>query len=217
MNKKINTILFDLDGTLIDTNELIIRSFLHTFSIYNPGQFARNDVLRFLGPTLVETFTEVGPTRVEDMIATYRAYNKEQHDGLVQAFEGVQETLQQLHDEGYKLGIVSTKKRDMVLRGLELTKIRHYFDPVISLDEVTNAKPDPEPVQKALVLMQSTPEESMMIGDNHHDIVAGQRAGTMTVGVAWSAKGKEYLLDFNPDYIIDQMSDLLKVLKGINK
>ncbi len=216
MNKKINTILFDLDGTLIDTNELIILSFLHTFGIYKPGEFERKDVLRFMGPTLVETFTEFEPSRVDEMIATYRAFNIEQHDALVTAFEGVVETIQQLHDEGYKLGIVSTKKGDMVLRGLELTNIRHFFDPIISLDEVTNAKPHPEPVLKALELMDSSPEEAMMIGDNHHDIVSGQRAGTMTAGVAWSAKGKEHLLQYKPDFILDQMSDIIKILEGIN-
>ncbi|TYS15240.1 pyrophosphatase PpaX [Rossellomorea vietnamensis] len=212
MSKKITTVLFDLDGTLINTNELIISSFLHTMNTYFPDQYKREDVLQFMGPPLEESFIKVNPDRVEDMVKTYRTYNLEKHDSLVTEFEGVFETVQTLSQNGYKLAIVSTKIRDVVIKGLKLTNLDQFFDAIITLDEVVNAKPDPEPVQKALLALGSTPEESIMVGDNHHDVLAGKNAGTLSAGVAWSAKGREYLDQYKPDFMLETMADLLDVV-----
>ncbi|MBE4907003.1 pyrophosphatase PpaX [Bacillus luteolus] len=209
---KIDTLLFDLDGTLIDTNELIISSFLHTFETYYPGQYKREDVLKYMGPTLTETFTSVDKDRYEEMIATYRAYNIGKHDELVTEFEGVFETIQTLHEKGYKLGVVTTKVRNVVDMGLKLTKLDQFFDVVVTLDDVKHAKPDPEPVLLALKQLDSTPETAIMVGDNHHDVLAGKNAGTMTAGVVWTAKGEEYLASFKPDYMLQHMGDLFKII-----
>ncbi|MGD6968434.1 pyrophosphatase PpaX [Rossellomorea vietnamensis] len=216
MSKKITTVLFDLDGTLINTNELIISSFLHTMNTYFPDQYKRGDVLQFMGPPLEESFIKVNPDRVEDMVKTYRTYNLEKHDSLVTEFEGVFETVQTLSQNGCKLAIVSTKIRDVVIKGLKLTNLDQFFDVIITLDEVVNAKPDPEPVQKALSALGSTPEESIMVGDNHHDVLAGKNAGTLSAGVAWSAKGREYLDQYEPDFMLETMADLLDVV-GLEK
>jgi pyrophosphatase PpaX len=208
----INTLLFDLDGTLIDTNELIISSFLHTLEIYYPNQYKREDVLPFIGPPLFDTFVKMDPDRVEEMIATYRKYNHEKHDELVTEFDGVYDTVKILHEKGFKLGIVTTKMRKTVDMGLKLTKLDQFFDLIVALDDVKNAKPDPEPVLLALKKLDAKPEEAIMIGDNYHDILAGKNAGTKTAGVAWSIKGKEFLASFQPDYMLEHMSDLLKIV-----
>jgi pyrophosphatase PpaX len=212
MDRKITTVLFDLDGTLIDTNELIIQSFLHTLNHYYPEKYAREDVLPFMGPTLAETFTSIAPEMVEEMIQRYRMFNHAQHDSLVKEFEGVFETVKSLKESGYKLAIVSTKIGETVMKGLKLTQLDQFFDVVISLDEVVHAKPHPEPLQKALEQLGSKPEESIMVGDSKHDILGGKNAGTLTVGVAWSAKGREYIASFEPDFILEKMSDILECL-----
>jgi pyrophosphatase PpaX len=212
MTKKITTVLFDLDGTLINTNELIISSFLHTMNKYFPDQYKREDVLQFMGPPLEESFLKVKPDAVEEMIKTYRTYNLEKHDSLVTEFEGVFETVQTLSQNGYKLAIVSTKVRDVVVKGLKLTNLDQFFDVIVTLDEVENAKPDPEPINKALEALGSTAEESVMVGDNHHDILAGKNAGTYSAGVAWSAKGREHLDQYEPDFMLETMADLLDVV-----
>jgi len=208
----VNTLLFDLDGTLIDTNELIITSFLHTLNHYYPDQYKREDVLKFMGPPLFDTFNEIDKERTEEMIATYREHNLAHHDQLVTEFDGVFETIKILHDKGYKLGIVTTKMRGTVNMGLKLTKLDRFFDVVVTLDDVEHAKPDPEPVNKALDLLHSSPEEAIMVGDNHHDILAGKNAGTVTAGVAWTIKGKEHLATFNPDYMLEHISDILTIV-----
>ncbi|MCR2822438.1 pyrophosphatase PpaX [Lederbergia panacisoli] len=212
MDKKISTLLFDLDGTLIDTNELIITSYLHTLEQYYPGRFGRDDVLPFMGPTLEDVFNGIDHEQAEEMIKVYRTFNVEQHDLLVKEFNGVFETIRTLHENGFKLAIVSTKVRDVVLKGLVLTNLDQFFDVVISLDEVENAKPDPEPLEKALHLLGSSSDEAIMIGDNHHDILGGKNAGTYTCGVSWSLKGRDYLEQYEPDYILDQMADLLDIV-----
>jgi pyrophosphatase PpaX len=209
---RITTVLFDLDGTLINTNDLIISSFLHTLNHYYPGQYTEPDVLPFMGPPLEESFGGLDPDKVEEMCTHYRAYNHEHHDELVTEFEGVYETVEALYKQGYKLAIVSTKVRDVVLKGLDLMNLRQFFDVVITLDEVEHAKPHPEPIQKALLELGSSPEEAVMVGDNHHDILAGKNAGVLSAGVAWSAKGRDHLMQYEPDFMLDTMPDLLKVV-----
>ncbi|WP_066175481.1 pyrophosphatase PpaX [Bacillus marinisedimentorum] len=209
---KIDTVLFDLDGTLIDTNELIISSFMHTLNHYYPGQYGREDCLQFMGPPLKESFSSLDPDRVDEMVDTYRKHNIENHDKYVEAFDGVVETLETLHKHEYKLGIVTTKMRQTVKMGMELTGIDRFFDVVVTLDDVINAKPDPEPVEKALFQLGSRREHAIMIGDNHHDIVSGQNAGTYTAGVAWTAKGRKHLEAYDPDFMLENMQDLLKLI-----
>ncbi|KPL59490.1 pyrophosphatase PpaX [Rossellomorea vietnamensis] len=209
---RITTILFDLDGTLINTNDLIISSFLHTLNHYYPGQYGEEDVHPFMGPPLEESFGGLDPDKMEEMCAHYRAYNHEHHDSLVTEFEGVYETVKTLYDNGYKLAIVSTKVRDVVLKGLDLMNLRPFFDVIITLDEVENAKPHPEPIEKALVLLGSSPSEAIMIGDNHHDILAGKNAGVLSAGVAWSAKGRVHLAHYEPDFMLENMKDLLAIV-----
>jgi len=212
MTNKITTVLFDLDGTLIDTNELIITTYLHTLEKYYPSKYPREDVLPFLGPTLHDVFGNMDPDRVEEMDSEYRAFNIANHDELVKEFVGVKETVQTLKDRGYKLGIVTTKRHDVTLKGLRLMELEAYFEVIVAYDHVEKVKPDPEPIFKALEQLGSTPEESIMVGDNFHDILAGKNAGTATAGVAWSIKGREYVAKYEPDYMLENMKDLLTIL-----
>ncbi|MBM7707234.1 pyrophosphatase PpaX [Chryseomicrobium aureum] len=210
-------VLFDLDGTLIDTNELIIQTFQTVLDEKFPGKYSRESILPFLGPPLYETFTQVDPTKVDDLIAAYRKWNVENHDSMVQAFPGVVDTVKELHARGIQLAIVSTKRNEMIERALNLMAIREYFSAVIGLDDVKNAKPDPEPVQLALSKLNVAPEVALMVGDNFHDIMAGRAAGVDSVAVAWSIKGLDYLLAFEPKFTLHSMDELLTIVDGEDK
>ena len=214
MEKKITTLLFDLDGTLINTNELIIASFLHTLNHYYPNQYTREDVYEFIGPSLLETFSGLDLERAEEMIEHYREHNHLHHDLLVEEYEGVYETIQELKERNYKVGIVTTKMRKAVQRGLLKGRLDRFFDVVVTLDDVKNPKPDPEPIELALKLIGSSAEETIMVGDNSHDILAGKNAGTKTAGVAWALKGRDYLEQYGPDYMLENMRDLLKIVES---
>lgn len=212
MNNSITTLLFDLDGTLIDTNDLIITSYLHTLDKYFPNQYKREDVLPFMGPSLKEVFGAMNPEKEEEMIQTYRTFNMANHDLLVKEFDGVYETVKILKEKGYKLGIVTTKMLNVAQMGLELSRLAPFFEVVVAIDHVKKIKPDPEPILLALEQLDAKPEEAIMIGDNYHDILGGQNAGTKTAGVAWSLKGKETLESYKPDYMLENMRDILKIL-----
>ncbi|MCZ2260012.1 pyrophosphatase PpaX [Sporosarcina sp. G11-34] len=217
MTKKITALLFDLDGTLLDTNELIIGTFAHVLNKHFPGQYGREEILPFLGPTLHDTFNKVDPNNVEALVAEYREWNIAKHDELASEFDGVSETLHLLKAQGFKMAVVSTKKNDMVMRGLDLLDVDGIFDVVIGLDDVTNPKPDPEPILLALDRLGAKKEEALMIGDNFHDVEGGQNAGVRTAGVAWTIKGEAFLQAFNPDYMLQHISDLLRIVEETNK
>jgi len=214
MVKKITTLLFDFDGTLLDTNELIFQSFEYVLDKYFPGQYDREAISPFLGPTLKDTFDAVDLNNSELLCDEYRTWNKSMHDELSSEFDGVTETLLLLKEKGLKMAIVSTKKNDMVMRGLNLLKVADLFDVVIGLDDVKNPKPDPEPILLALNRLGADKTEALMIGDNFHDIEGGQNAGVRTAGVAWAAKGEAFLQTFNPDYMLQHISDLLEIVQG---
>lgn len=210
---KIDTILFDLDGTLINTNELIIASFLHTLEQYYPGQFTREKVIDFIGPPLYESFRNLDPDKVDEMIDVYRTHNHAFHDELIEEYEGVYETVAALHEAGFKLAVVTTKMRKTAEIGLRLFGLDKFFSVVVTIDEVERVKPDPEPLLLALEQLGSKPETALMVGDSNHDILGGKNTGTKTAGVAWSIKGEAFIRSFEPDYVLENMRDLLDIVE----
>lgn len=211
---KTKALLFDFDGTLLDTNDLIIQTFMYILDERFPGQYSTQDCLKFIGPSLKQTFDEITPGETDSMIMKYKEWNTAHHDELVKSYDEVAETLVALHKEGIKLAIVSTKSREGLARGLKVLDVAHLFEVIIGSDEVTHVKPHPEPVLLALDKLGVKKEEAIMIGDNSHDIEGGKNAGVRTAGVAWSAKGESYLQQFNPDYMLHHMRDLLEIVKG---
>ncbi|MBN8210025.1 pyrophosphatase PpaX [Bacillus sp. NTK071] len=212
----INTILFDLDGTLINTNDLIMASFRHTFEHFYPGRYQDDDLKQFIGEPLYHTFAKHDENRAEEMVAFYREHNISNHDNLVTEFDGVFETVKTLSENGYKLAIVTSKMRNTVEMGLKLTKLDQFFPVVITVDEVENPKPHPEQLETAMKKLGSVREETIMVGDSQYDILAGQNAGVTTVGVSWTIKGSDFLASYKPDYLVDHMGELLAIA-GVGK
>jgi len=201
-----DTLLFDLDGTLLDTNPLIIASFRHTLGYYFPNETYRDeDIFPFIGPTLEKSFKALNESEWKEMQAFYRSFNIAMHDQLVAEYPGVIEGLYRLHAKGYKMGIVTSKGRPVVEQGLRLFNIDHLFDVVITADDVVHEKPHAEPVERALRALESTEDRAVMVGDNDTDIFSGKNAGTKTVAVGWALKGRAFLEALEPDVIIDSM------------
>jgi pyrophosphatase PpaX len=207
----IQTILFDLDGTILDSNELIYASFDHTFKQYNYS-FTREEILNFNGPPLLESFSKIDPDRAEMMIETYREHNHAKHNEYVKLFPNVIETIETLKNNHFKIGIVTAKMRTSVDLGLALTGLDRFFETIITIDDVVHPKPHPESVIKAMAELKGDIDSTLMIGDNYHDILAGQNAGVRTAGVAWSSKGKEFLASYQPTYMLNDMKDLLGIV-----
>lgn len=211
---KYQALLFDFDGTLLNTNELILQSFHHVLDAKFPGQYQLADCAKFIGPSLNQTFDELAPNETAQLIASYRKFNEENHDALITQYPHVLEVLTELKQMGIKLAIVSTKRNDMIERGLQLLGASDLFDVKIGTDDVQHVKPHPEPVQLALKKLAVAKEHALMIGDNSHDIEAGNNAGVDSAGVAWALKGEQYLRQFNPTYIVQDMRDFIALAKG---
>ncbi|HLR65689.1 pyrophosphatase PpaX [Virgibacillus alimentarius] len=207
----IRTILFDLDGTLIDTNELNIASFIYTFEQFNMSH-TREKIKSFNGPPLRDTFHQIDPIKAENMISMYRKHNLFYHDHYVRAFPNVNDVLKQLKEKEIKLGIVTTKMRKTAMKGIIKTAIDPFFKTIITYDDVIHSKPHPEPVLQAMKQLGAQAASTLMVGDNYHDIEAGKNAGVQTAGVAWAHKGKDILLQYRPDYMLEDMCDLLKIV-----
>ncbi|MFD2171977.1 pyrophosphatase PpaX [Tumebacillus lipolyticus] len=205
-------VLFDLDGTLLDTNELILRSFEHTLEHHLPGKYTRADVLPHLGEPLFAQMERFAPGRSEELAATYRKYNVEQHDLLVKEFPQVRDVLVNLHRNGIKMAIVTSKRRLTAQMGWELAKIGPYFDSFVTADDTEKHKPHPDPLLLAMEQLGADPEQTLMVGDSPYDILGGQAANVKTVAVAWSLRGEAGLRTYNPDYIVQDMNELQAIL-----
>lgn len=210
----INTILFDLDGTIIDTNEHIINAFIHALKDHVPTPLTREHIIPRMGITLeqqIEYFT--GTNDVTPFVKGYRSYYDTYHDENVQPFPQVIEVIEGLHTKGIAMGVVTTKNRPGTLRVLEMFGLMKYMGSIVTVQDVVNPKPHPEPVLKAVNELGSDPKKTLMVGDSAVDLQAAHAAGVRSAGVSWSLKGEEVLKKYNPDYMLHTMNDLYLVLE----
>lgn len=205
-------ILFDLDGTLIDTNDLIITSFLYTLDLYYPGKYTKEDLIPHMGEPLYDQMALFGPDRPDELVDVYREHNERVHDDLVTAFPGVQDTLQQLTNQGVKLAVVTSKLRRTAEMGLRLFDLDRYMDSVVCYQDTEKHKPDPDPLLLAMKELGADPARTLMIGDSQYDILSATNAGVDSAGVAWSWKGADFLRSFSPTYMLNEMKDLLEIV-----
>lgn len=210
-------VLFDLDGTLIDTNEIIIDSYRHTLKHYVPNEtFSDQQIIDFIGPPLEVIFERyVSKAMATEMIDFYRTYYREHEESKHRLYPGVKETLEALKKLGVKLAIVTSKYKEGALPSVRYYGLESYFDAFIGLDDVTHPKPHAEPVLKALRSLGAEKNApALMIGDNQGDILAGFNAGIEGVGVAWAIKGESHLSEVHPTYLIHDMSELIDIVQG---
>jgi pyrophosphatase PpaX len=197
-------ILFDLDGTLIDSIELILESYRHTLRVHRGASPPDAVWLEGLGTPLRKQFRHFtdDPAEIEAMVATYRGWNLANHDRMVVAYPGALETVQALKARGARLGIVTSKNLGGLQRGLD------------HCDSITESKPDPAPVRLALGALGARPEEALMVGDSPHDIASGRDAGTRTAACLWGPFDQARLLQERPDYMLSSFSELAALCNG---
>ena len=209
-----STCLFDLDGTLIDSEALIMASFRHTMRTHlgavPPDEAWRAGFGTPLRPQLAK-FAD-GPEQVLAMTATYRAHNLEHHDRLVQSFDGIRAVVETLLTQGVRLAIVTSKNRVASERGLRHCELDHLFAVRITSDDVVEHKPEPAPVLAALEALGSAAEETVFIGDSPADCQAGQAAGVSTAAVLWGPFTRERLELYQPDYWLQTPDQILALV-----
>jgi len=214
----INTLLFDLDGTLVDSNELILESFRQTFLAFQPEKtYTREKLLEMMGPPLFDTFSVVStnPEIIQSMIDYYRKTYVRLEFEYIKIYPNTILMLSHFKSQGFNLAIVTTKFLESAIPSIKAYHLEDYFDVVISLDDVKNHKPHPEPVLKALSAFDNV-TGAVMIGDNFSDLLSGKNAGILTCGLEWSLK-KEILKETNPTFWIRDFKELIDIIDNYNK
>lgn len=210
----VNTLLFDLDGTLIDTNRLIVDTFKMVFKDKFPTlTISEEEIFSFIGPTLNSTFSKFVDTEEEinELVNYYRQINLSMHDQYVTIYDNVYDTLKYLSENNYNLGVVTSKKKSVAYKGLKLFGIDKFFKVVIGPDDVLKHKPHPEGIYKALESFDNV-SKVLYVGDNENDIFAAKNANVISVGVSWSYNLKA-LIKSNPDYMINDFKELIEIVK----
>ena len=212
---RLSTVLFDLDGTLIDSVRLILDSYHHTLAAHGLPPRSDEEWLEGVGTPLTAQFGALQATAgmLDALIATYREYNLKHHDRMVTVYPGVVAVVRELKQYGIATGLVTSKNRSGALRGLALAQLESLMDVLVCADEVENPKPHPEPVEKAVRLLGADPATTIYVGDSIHDMRSGRAAGVRTAAVLWGPFGREHLEGAQPDYWLERPMDLLAVVR----
>ncbi|MFZ3171084.1 MAG: pyrophosphatase PpaX [Carboxydocellales bacterium] len=202
-------VLFDLDGTVLNTNELIIKSFQHTLRTHLDLHPTHEDLYPHFGEPLRDTLARYDAQRVEELLTTYRDFMYGNHDELVKIFPGTFETMQSLHRAGIAIGVVTSKLKMTSMWGLKLFGLDQFVRVCVTIEDVQNPKPHPEPIELALHQLKLGKERVLMVGDSPYDLKCAYNAGVSSAAVGWSVHPQETLTKENPHYVLKQFSDLL--------
>lgn len=209
----VKAVLFDLDGTLIDTVELILSSARYATKTVL-GEALADDVLRHnIGVPLRAQMGEYAPGHVDELLAAYREHNDRVHDDLIRGYPGTEEALKGLRDDGFRMGIVTSKSRPVAERGLNFFRLGDYFETVVGFEDTAIHKPEGEPVLEGARRLGAPAENCVYVGDSPHDMAAGRAAAAITVAALWGPF-PERVLEPGPDYAIHRLGDLKALLGG---
>lgn len=211
--QKNKIIIFDCDGTLLDTFLLIEKSVYKTFETLLPNYpLTLDEAHSFFGPALDESFAKYTSDEgfKEQLIKCYRDFNEKYMAQYIRAYDGIKELLENLKKQGYITAIVSNKVTDAVIKGLEICKINKYFDLVIGLEKLNAPKPSPDGIYQVLKYFNKS--DAILIGDTLFDIKTGINSNIETIGVTWCKTTKEEFISFGATYIVDTPQEILKIL-----
>jgi pyrophosphatase PpaX len=206
-------VLFDLDGTVVDSGSIILASMRHATREVLGEEFADQELMQAVGgPGLEAQMAVFGPDQVDELVRVYRAHNEPLHEEL-EACVGVEDVLVRLHAEGRRLGVVTAKRRSTVELAFARVPLGHLFETVVGGDETERHKPDPEPLLLAATRMKADPAGTAYVGDSPFDVRAAKAAGMQAVAVTWGRIHDRTILEREePDVIVDSAEELLEHL-----
>jgi pyrophosphatase PpaX len=207
-------VLFDLDGTLIDSGPIILASMQHATRTVLGREIAYEELAATVGGQgLISQMQSLDPDRVDELLEAYRAHNDPLHETL-EAFDDVLALLPRLRDEGRKLGIVTAKRhRTVALAFDRFPQLDEHIDVVIAFEDTERHKPDPDPVLAGLAHFHAEPDQAAYVGDSPFDVRAAKSAGVFAVAVGWGGiHADERLLAEEPDAFVRDPDELLDVL-----
>ncbi len=214
----IDTVLFDFDGTIMDTNEVIIQSWQETFRQVRGREMDQDVLLATFGEPLEGTMRNFFPEEsLEDCLEIYRGYQRTNYLPNIHLFPGIRELLDELMRRQITMALVTSRLKFTTDQALDKFDLRKYFGYVVTADDVTRHKPDPQSIQVALEKLGASSESAIMVGDTKHDIQCAHNAGLPAVVVSWSlALARElkegFPAEYTPDVIIDHPAQVLELL-----
>jgi len=211
---RFRVVLFDLDGTLIDSGPIILASMQHAVRTVLDREIAYEELAATVGGQgLVAQMAELDPDRVDELIEVYREHNDPLHETL-EAFAGMVDVLPRLRADGRRLAVVTAKRhRTVALAFDRFPWLEEQFEVVIAHEDTERHKPDPDPVLEALKRLDARPDEAAYVGDSPFDIRAAKAARTFAIAVSWGGiHTDERLRAEEPDAFVDAPKDLLDVV-----
>lgn len=209
-------LVFDNDGTILDTEDCITRSFDIVLKKHVPGiVLTEEDYAGFLGPTLKESFEKYAPGQNTDrLIAEYREINRQMHfQGAIKPMKNVPELLEYLKNEGYDMVIGSSKKAETVRLGLEVCGLEKYFDTIIGVEDVKKYKPDKETIVKSYQAKGYSMANCIYVGDSGSDVECARNAGVFAIALCSNELKRDELKKAKPNKLIDDMAEIKEILK----
>ncbi len=206
------SVLFDLDGTICDTNQLILQSLRHVLSSENFTDVSDTSLLTYWGKPLYYQLHKFLPDRndYDLLVQRYRMFYNDNQPAYLTEFSGIREMLEELLFANKVVGIVTSKLTRFAVETLDYLDYSKYFKFVIGCDQVKNVKPNPEPILKAIEITGHKKDEIIYIGDNVDDIVAARKSNISSAVVGWSLTDRMILLNESPDFIFEKSSDILE-------
>ena len=207
--------LFDFDGTLVDTTEMIFQSMRHaTAAVLEREDFTREELLANVGQPLPRQMEILDAEKAELLLEAYRAHHEEHHDALIGEFPGVDEALYRLRTAGVRIVVVTSKRRRSVEMALEkFPGLDLVVDLFVTMEDTTEHNPHPEPLLKGLELAGDVPKDkAVYVGDSPFDVQAAQAAGLSSVAVSWGAFSEDTLREAEPDHLVPDIDAAVDVL-----
>jgi pyrophosphatase PpaX len=203
-------VLFDLDGTVVDSGAIILASMRHATREVLGRDYADEELMRAVGgPGLESQMAALAPEHVDELVRVYRAHNEPLHDEL-EACVGVEDVLARLRKEGRRLGIVTAKRRATAELAFRHVRVGHLFETVVGGDETERHKPHPEPLLLAAERLEVSPSECAYVGDSPFDVQAAKAAGMHAIAVTWGRIHDRARLEVErPDALVDSAGELL--------
>jgi pyrophosphatase PpaX len=213
-HREIEAVLFDLDGTLIDTVGLILASMQHATREVLGQELSDSELMCGVGTPLAAQMEALAPGRSDELIAAYRRHNWDVHDDLIAEYPGTEAVLEALRGKGLLMGVVTSKARRVATRGIELFGLEKHFEVIVCSDDLDVHKPDPGPIVHAAGIIGTSVTACAYVGDSPYDMRAAIAADAVGIAALWGAFCEAEVLEPGPPYAIDEIGDLIPLVEG---
>jgi pyrophosphatase PpaX len=207
-----DAVIFDLDGTIMDSVELIVSSFQHATREVLGREFTRDETIKGVGKPLREQMVGLSAEHADELVRSYREFNHREHDRMLKLYDGVRVLLETLRRAGVKLGLVTSKSRPTTQMAFDLTGIEALFDETVCAEDTQRNKPMPDPILLCVKRLKVPARRSAYVGDSPFDVQAARAAGVDSVAVTWGVFAEEVLAAEKPGRLVHSISELADVL-----